>query len=341
MTDTTAMQKIIFVVGNSRSGTTMLGRVLGCSSDVLTFNELHFFEQMWTPSMPAGEISLEKAVHFTTRLLGIQREGYYAQVEPHKYRREAEALVSAQPGKLTAPQVFAAFLDYEAKRRGKTVACDQTPRNLFYIRELLAYYPNAYIVHIVRDPRDVLLSQKNRWLRRSYAQKKFPMRESVRYWVNYHPISISLLWESGIKAWERRKGLARVYSIRFEDLIEDPEKIIRAICQFLELEYSPAMLEVPQVGSSHGADRPERFGINKDIAGRWQRASRSETVDLVICQKITAKRMLEFGYPLAKFRFNPFYYLWVLMLWPVKALMAILVNLDKSRNIFAFIRRRL
>lgn len=36
----------IFIVGNSRSGTTMMGRILGNHTDVFTFHELHFFEQL-------------------------------------------------------------------------------------------------------------------------------------------------------------------------------------------------------------------------------------------------------------------------------------------------------
>lgn len=339
--DVAVAQKVVFVVGNSRSGTTMLGRILGRSSEVLTFNELHFFEQMWTPSIPAGKIGLEKAIQFTARLLGIQREGYYAQSDLNHYRDEAERLVAALPGELNAPQVFAAFLRYEASLRGKTTACDQTPRNIFYIHELLTYYPNAFIVHIIRDPRDVLLSQKNRWRRRGFAKKRIPLKESMRYWVNYHPISISLLWKSGIKAWEKHKNHSRVHSVHFENLIEHPDETIRQVCQFLGLVYAPVMLEVPQVGSSHGKDQPDRLGINKEIAGRWQRASRIDSVDLSICQKITEKHMLEFGYPLARFQFNPFYYLWILALWPIKAMLTVFVNLDKSANIITFLRRRL
>ena len=40
--------KQIFVVGSSRSGTTMMGRILGNHSDVFTFKELHFFGTIWT-----------------------------------------------------------------------------------------------------------------------------------------------------------------------------------------------------------------------------------------------------------------------------------------------------
>ena len=40
--------KQIFIVGSSRSGTTMMGRILGNHSDVFTFKELHFFGTIWT-----------------------------------------------------------------------------------------------------------------------------------------------------------------------------------------------------------------------------------------------------------------------------------------------------
>ena len=40
--------KQIFVVGSSRSGTTMMGRILGNHKDIFTFNELHFFGAIWT-----------------------------------------------------------------------------------------------------------------------------------------------------------------------------------------------------------------------------------------------------------------------------------------------------
>lgn len=341
MTSEFDQQKIIFVLGNSRSGTTMLGRILGRASDVFTFNELHFFEQMWLPQIPAERIKQETAIEYAARLIAVQRDGYYTRPDLDKYRSEAMELIQANPTEWTAPQVYATFVKYEAGRRGKSVACDQTPRNLFYLNEILQLYPGAYAVHIIRDPRDVLLSQKNRWRRRAFTKKAFPLKESIRSWVNYHPISISLLWRSGIRAWEKIKNHPRVYSFRFEDLLENPEQTVREVCRHLEIEFSPEMLEVPQVGSSHGTDHPNQFGVNKAIAGRWQRSSKTDFVDLHICQKILEKFMVKLNYPLAKFSLNPLYYLWVMALWPFKATMAVLVNLDKSSNIITFVRRRL
>ena len=38
--------KQIFIVGSSRSGTTMMGRIINNNEDVFTFNELHFFSRI-------------------------------------------------------------------------------------------------------------------------------------------------------------------------------------------------------------------------------------------------------------------------------------------------------
>lgn len=335
-------QKIIFVVGNSRSGTTMLGRILGRAPEAFTFNELHFFEQMWLPTLPAEGIEQEAAIDYMSRLMAVQRDGYFARLDADKYRSEATELIkTTNPGEWSAPRVYALFVAYEAGRHEKSIACDQTPRNVYFIGELLAYYPQAQIVHIIRDPRDVLLSQKNRWRRRSYASKTYPLRESIRNWVNYHPLSISLLWKSGINAWRKFENHPRVHSLRFEDLLEDPEQTIRQICERINVEYIPQMLEIPQIGSSHGVDHQDHLGVKKENAGRWQHAGNKDIADLSMCQSIVKREMVALNYPPEEFSINPLIYMWIAALWPIKNLLAVVLNAQKSRSLLDFIRRRL
>src|SRR5215210_2934653 len=150
----------IFVVGNSRSGTTMMGRVLGQHPDVFTLGEIHFFEQLWSAQGGERSISRTEAARLAARLLCIQRDGYLNQSRPDRFYGEAERLLaSLRPRDLVPAKIFEAFLVSEAKKNGKTVPCDQTPRNVFYIGEILALYPEARVINMVRDPRDVLLSQ--------------------------------------------------------------------------------------------------------------------------------------------------------------------------------------
>jgi omega-hydroxy-beta-dihydromenaquinone-9 sulfotransferase len=79
---------LIFVVGNSRSGTTMMGRILGKHPEIFTFHELHFFEQLWTPIDQNRYLSKAEAERLAARLICIERDGYLTQGDPDRFYKE-------------------------------------------------------------------------------------------------------------------------------------------------------------------------------------------------------------------------------------------------------------
>lgn len=332
--------KQIFVVGNSRSGTTMMGRILGRHPEVFTFQELHFFEYLWSPKSSPVSLDVRQAKVLLGRLFTIQRDGYFRQQSPHSYVEEVDHVVQSLSGPITPSAVFSTFLSYEADRHGCQIACDQTPRNVFYLQYILNAYSKAKVVNMVRDPRDVLLSQKNKWRRNRLGARNRPKMEMLRSWANYHPITISMLWNSAIRAGDRLVEHPQVFQLRFEDLLGAPEAYVRELCAFLDLEFNSSMLQVPRVGSSYVSDRPGQLGIDPNIAGRWQKDT-SSAVDLAVCQRITRDNMARHGYVKGDIRPNPFKLFWVGITWPVKTGLALLLNLGKARNIFQAIRKRL
>ncbi len=336
-----ATRTLVFVVGNSRSGTTMAGRILGSHPSIFTFRELHFFEQLWSPADGERRLSRAEAERLAARLLCIQREGYLNQGAPERFYEEAAELVaSVKPETMTPARIFEAFLFYKAAGTGKAIPCDQTPRNVFYIGEILQLYPEARVVNMVRDPRDVLLSQKKKWKRRFLGARGIPLRESFRSWANYHPVTISRLWNSAVRAADSFSDDDRVYSLRFEDLLADPEGEVGRLCEFAGISFDKSMLDVPQIGSSSGLDRPERRGINQDRASSWQRGGLSPT-EIFLCQRITGVLMKQHGYVPAEITPNPLRLLWSVGTLPAKLALALLLNLRRMRNIKDTIRRRL
>lgn len=333
-------QQIIFVVGNSRSGTTMMGRVLGRHSRVFTFNELHFFEQMWQPRVPAEPVAREQAVAWAARLLTIQRDGYYTQGDPRHYEAEAAQVVDATEGELTPPAIFAGFVAHEAARAGKEVACDQTPRNLYYLHELLQLYPAARAVVVVRDPRDVMLSQKHRWRRRFLGASRTPLWNAVRTWAGYHPLTMAMLWRSGVRAGERFHEHPRVTLLRFEDLVRQPEQQVRTLCDRLGLQFEQAMLEVPRVGSSHKSDEPAKAGIDASAAERWKHGGLSRT-ERAVCERVAGEVMTRWGYELQGVRAGAPRMAAVSAAWVGKSALAFLMNVRRVRRLGQAVRRRL
>jgi len=180
-------ERMIFVVGNSRSGTTMMGRILGAHPSVYTFGELHFFEQLWSPADEDRRLSRAEGGRLAARLLSVQRQGYLSRANPERFQEEAGEMVASAQSEMTPAEVFGAFLFYEAAKNGKKVPCDQTPRNVFYLREILELYPEARVINMIRDPRDILLSQKGKWKRRFLGAGSIPLREALRAWVKLPP----------------------------------------------------------------------------------------------------------------------------------------------------------
>jgi len=221
--------KQLYVVGNSRSGTTLTSRILGKHSQVFSFKELHFFEQMWMPSVTPEILDEKQALKLLGRLISVQRDGYYTPQDASVYHAEAKIIYDQLVTPATAPVLFEHFLAYMTQKSGKTIACTQTPRNLYYVGDILDLYPDAYVINLIRDGRDIVLSQKNKW-RKAFGDNPPPLRETIRRWANYHPLTISLLWNSAVDAIEPFKDHPRVLTVYFEQLVDDSENQIRAIC---------------------------------------------------------------------------------------------------------------
>jgi hypothetical protein len=334
------MGRMIFVVGNSRSGTTMMGRILGRHRDVFTFNELHFFEQAWAPTESPDVVDHDAARGLVSVLMKNQRDGYYADADPSRYAEEAGRLVDSIEEPLTAPAVFAAYLASETAGQGRNIGCEQTPRNLYYLDELLTLYPDARFVVMVRDPRDVLLSQKNRWKRRRLGAKGTPWWNALRTWAGYHPITISLLWRSGVAAGDRFADDPRVCVLRFEDLLAEPEARLKHVCETFGLGYDPAMLDVPRVGSSHEQDRPDERGLDPGAVGRWRQGG-LKPGEIALCQAVTADHMVRHGYSPEPVGASVVALAWCRVTWVFKSALAFALNVHRIKHLRESLRRRL
>ena len=336
--------KPIFIVGNSRSGTTLMGSILGLNPEVFTFEELHFFGTLWSPSDRDRQLTSQQAIDLTAKLLAIQDEDVISHKDPQLFIKEAEAIISTQTQETyKATDIFSSFLIDTAQKNNKIIPCEQTPRNVLYISELLKLYPECHIVNMVRDPRDVLLSQKYKWKIRFLGASNIPYREAIRSWANYHAVTISKLWNVNINSASKYLDHSRVITIRFEDLITQPEAIIRQVCQFADLEFAPEMLQVSQSEggvSSHKKIAPGQKGIDSKATGKWKQGGLSKT-EIHLCQQITLENMQRHNYTIEPLKASPINLVLSWLFLPVKLILAVLFNLQRLKNIIGEIKQRL
>ena len=332
---------MIFIVGNSRSGTTMLGRIFGMNTRVHTFGELHFFEQMIdSDTLDADpQWSDDKLLKLAERLITSSREGLFFDVPKGKYTTEVKAIITGLEHRGPV-SLYKAILHAQTAEAGKTIPLEQTPRYLFTAAEILDAFPDSHIINIIRDPRDVMLSQKNRWKRGKLSGSSIPPLWTVRSWANYHPFTTSKLWTSAVKMADRMTSHPRFHSISYEGLLSEPEPVLRGVCEAIGLPYEPEMLRVAHVGSSMGMDKPNQRGLDKSRIGSWKNG-RLTSAEIAICEQVAGEQMRAQGYELSGRSANWLSVLAVKAGFPIKLAFAGLVNLNRFRNLPQIVKRRL
>lgn len=334
--------KVIFITGNSRSGTTMMMRIMDNHSAVHSINEPHFFEKLWSPVDVGKPVKLSEAKDLYLKLLVGQREGFFESVTKHghKYKSDLGILEDLPPSRLTRLAIYRMFLRRETAMKGKALSCEKTPQNVFYIREILRYFPNARVINMIRDPRGVMLSQKKKWKRRKLGADFITPREVIRLRINYHPITIGKLWNSAVSAVEPFFNEERVKNIRFEDLLRNPEDTVRELSKFLDIPYEKGMLRVPHAGSSVEKDRKHELGIKKMKGTNWLEKGLSPT-EVSICQQICQKSMYKHGYESIEVKVSYPEKLWHYAIFLPKLGLALLFNLSRMRSVLDTLQRRI
>jgi len=119
-------------------------------------------------------------------------------------------------------------LEKYTKKRKKEISGDKDPKNIENLRDIKKVFPQAYILHIIRDPRDVILS-------RMHAE-----------WSKNRNILLHILaYREQLKLGKiegERLFKDKYYEILYEDLIENPEMEMKKIVNFLKVEYDSKML---------------------------------------------------------------------------------------------------
>ncbi len=273
----------IFVVGLSRSGTTLLRNILNQHDAVAIAPENHFLGHLLSREgvrhklRRFGDLSDDERLRRMIAFLydgGLQRATTWR--EPSRFwawlvkRVPPEELrTRLEPTDRSEGAIFGAMLDAYAERKGKRIRGEKTPAHLRHVPTLLAWYPGARVVHMMRDPRGIFVSELRR---RRAARGGFPYRLlglAPPLLTAFVLLETTVIWAEG--AWRagryRRAYPDRYRMVRFEDLVGQPEEELQALCGWLGIDFQPAMLEQRVV--SVGALLGER-GIDHEAATRWR-----------------------------------------------------------------------
>jgi hypothetical protein len=246
----------IFVGGMPRSGTSLMRDILGSHPDVAMFvSELPLWREL--AAAHAGR-SLARPADRDALIRDLVTHPRMQQAQMTLDVDEFAGALAREPA-VSLGTVFAHALRQYARREGKPRWGVKDPRNEFHADQILAEFPAARVVHMLRDPRDVLASQRAMWGPRAQ-----------------HIVSTTHDWRRSATLARRHQAVHRgAYAVvRYEDLVLDPARVVRDLCQTLDLDYRPAMLDLagkPRWSQGDGDDS-RRAGPSRAIsAGRVAR----------------------------------------------------------------------
>ena len=324
--------KYIFIIGSSRSGTTMMSRVFANNSLVYTFNELHFFSQIFTKYK---KLKLEHsvAINILAELFKRQKDGLFSKKDISGFFNLSKKVLPKK--NYNVLEIFKVFVDFELKEKQKKIACFHTPNNIYYLENIISEFPNSKFINMVRDNRDVLLSQKNKWKRKFLGANKIPLIESLRSFANYHPITTSVVWNSSLKITMKYEDRPEFFILKFEDFLISPEAKCIQLCQFLNLEYQPKMLSIANIGSSNTSDSKEKT-IDVSKVKKWEEGDLSDS-EIYLAQFFSKPIMNNFKYKPKVFVFPPIFVLYYFISFPIKIFLAFIFNFSRISSVKNFL----
>ncbi|MEQ9562899.1 MAG: sulfotransferase, partial [Woeseiaceae bacterium] len=223
----------IFVLGQPRSGTTLIERIIGSHSQVHAAGELQQFG------------------------LAIRRLSNYQ--DPKRF---SAGLLEAAT-KLESRKIGGLYLETTKKMQGNTPRfIDKLPQNYLFIPLILKALPNAKIVHLVRDPRDASFSSFKQLFADAYLHS-YEQREMARHHARY--------WHL-MNHW-REQFPGRFFDVSYEDTVQDLETHARKLVEFLELPWEDACLNFHEqkAAVSTASAVQVREPAHTRSVGRWRR----------------------------------------------------------------------
>jgi hypothetical protein len=290
-----------FIFGHARSGTTLLMRLIRLHPDVHCNYQAHFFTRQ---PLLKSMVDTPEAEEWLKRKSNRWNQG--GDLSPLVLRAAADFI-----------------MERDAAREGKRIVGDKSPSSTIHgqaVRDMHAIYPDAKLIYIVRDGRDVLVSERFRNLveesRFLKAEDKHIIERLRKDQTQFTNGTRSIFTEAVIRrvaaGWvtnlqetddEGRKLFSDHYcSVRYEDLLARPFEEMQELWSFLGVQADISLENAILSEMSSNPDEEWQSKRNEDIAsflpkgqaGNWQRLFTAP--DKSLFKEVAGEMLVKWGY---------------------------------------------
>ena len=274
----------IYLAGIERSGTSLMYALLASHPNIAMTRRTNlwmYFNNQY------GDLNNAENLERCLSMMAQYKRLRAIQIDIDRVRRDFTQ------GEKTYARLFTLIEGHFAEKQGKVRWGDKSLNTERYMDDIFAVFPDAKIIHMMRDPRDRYASAKTRWT---------DMKGRVG--------AGTAMWLESVKLARRgtRKYPNQYMVVRYEDLVADPEKMLRKICEFLGEEYVPEMLTMigapthRNKGSNSSYGKREIGKISTDSIARYRQVLSPQEIKYM--QDFSKDGMREFGYELDDIRLS-------------------------------------
>jgi hypothetical protein len=231
-----------FIVCHPRSGSTLLRLMLDAHPQLTIPPETMFHDVFRLARMAVPPAELPERV-----LAAMMRSQRWNDMHVSADRLR-EAFAALGEGFSIAEALRAYFRLYAANH-GKTRAGDKTPGHIFWMADIAALLPEAVFIHVIRDGRDIAASMRNLWFGPGNDIGK-----QAEAWLK----SLDAGFAGG------RAYPERYLEVRYEELVAEPERMLRRLLAALDLPFDAAVLRHHE----RAAERLAELGELHETDGR-------------------------------------------------------------------------
>lgn len=274
----------IFIVGASRSGTTLLAAMLNAHSRIACGPESQILNKIKPRQLKKilADIYWPRLAVDALSKITIAEEPVLSAFSLQKAEVE-NALQRKPPG---TGALFEAVAGLYAEKQGKPRWAEKTPRHLLHLHTLRSAFPEGRIIRIVRDPRDSALSMRQLpWASDTYLANLY-------LWC---------AWYEQSDAFFDRDP--RAMTVIYENLIANPRAELQRICDFIGESFEEAMLDTANSGAMLATKneiwkQQVSAPLDPGRLFRWKREL--SRADRVISDTVCQKWLHKFGYECQK-----------------------------------------
>jgi hypothetical protein len=270
---------LFFIVGCGRSGTTLVQSVLLSHPNVVIPPETKFASKFPAQTPHLRDLTSDAAFDRALNLTVAYERPKGVPFNEARFRELARAAPRSWDGILLA--LLAAVAEHEGRPRVGEKSTDHTR----CVGRLSESFPRARFVHLLRDPRAVMLSR----IRAGFSSGR--LGTEVPRWLE----AVRLHREHA-----DRLGPQRYHLLRYESLVTDFQQNVEAICRFLDLDMRPEMLAPHQRASTGFTDRSRAWMTNtlrpvfRDSVDKWR--TELTPTQIAMIEHALGPEMREMGY---------------------------------------------